>query len=62
MKGYKTIAVNGALAVIPVIDYVANNGALVAAVVPNAAAVMSVIGLLNVVLRWITTTPVLKQD
>jgi hypothetical protein len=62
MKGYKTIVVNGALAVLPVIDYVANNGHVVAAVIPHATAVMSVIGLINVILRWVTTTPVLKQE
>lgn len=62
MKGYKTLAVNGALAVIPIIDYVANNGELVAAVVPNAAAFMSIIGLVNVVLRWVTTTPVFNKE
>ena len=62
MKGYKTLAVNGALAVIPVIDAVANNGAVIAALVPHAEAVISVIGLLNLVLRWVTTTPVLKSE
>ena len=62
MKGYKTLAVNGALAVIPVIDALANNGGLVAVLVPHAEAVISVIGLINLVLRWITTTPVLKSE
>ena len=62
MKGYKTLAVNGALALIPVLDQVANNGEIIAAVIPHAAGVLSVIGLVNVVLRWVTTTPVLKGE
>lgn len=63
MKGYKTIAVNGALAVLPVVDYVVNNGELVSAVAgDHAVAVLSIVGLINIVLRWITTTPVLKAE
>lgn len=63
MKGYKTLTVNGALAVLPLIDFVANNGTIVAAVVgENAPALLSFIGLVNIVLRWVTTTPVLKSE
>lgn len=63
MKGYKTIAVNGALAVLPVIDTVLNNGEIVAMVLGgHAAAVISILGLVNVVLRWVTTTPVMKGE
>lgn len=62
MKGYKTLILNGALAVVPLIDVVVSNGALVSALTPHAAEVMSIIGLINVVLRWVTTTPVLKSE
>jgi hypothetical protein len=62
MKGYKTIVVNGALATLPVVDYVINNGNLIASITPHAATVMSVVGLINVILRWVTTTPVMKQE
>lgn len=63
MKGYKTLIVNGALAAIPVVDYVANNGALVAGVAgQHAGAILSVVGLINIVLRWMTTSPVLKAE
>lgn len=63
MKGYKTLVVNGSLAVLPLVDFVVNNGSIVAAVVgENAPAILSFIGLVNVVLRWITTTPVLKAE
>ncbi len=63
MKGYKTLIVNGAVAALPVIDYIANNGALIASVTGGQATViMSLIGLVNIVLRWITTTPVLKSE
>lgn len=63
MKGYKTLAVNGALAVLPLVDFVVNNGAIVGAVVgANAPALLSFIGLVNIVLRWVTTTPMFKSE
>lgn len=63
MKGYKTLAVNGALAVLPLVDFIVNNGAVVSAVVgANAPALLSFIGLVNIVLRWVTTTPALKSE
>ena len=63
MKGYKTLVVNGALAVLPVVDYVANSGHIVSAITgDHAAAILSVVGLINMVLRWVTTTPVLKAE
>ena len=63
MKGYKTLVVNGALAVLPVIDMAVNNGEILSAVLgANAAPVISVIGLVNMILRWVTTTPVLKSE
>ena len=63
MKGYKTLIVNGALATIPVIDLALNNGDLIAAVAPqHAGAILSVVGLINIVLRWVTSTPVLKGE
>jgi ABC-type polysaccharide/polyol phosphate transport system ATPase subunit len=63
MKGYKTLAVNGAAAVLPVIDFALNNGEVVGAVLgANGAAAISILALINMVLRWVTTTPVLKQE
>jgi len=63
MKGYKTIAVNGAAAVLPLLDMALNNGALLAPLLgPQGGAILSVFGLLNVILRWVTTTPVLKGE
>lgn len=63
MKGFKTIIVNGALATAPIIDYVINNGELVSAIAgDHAGAVLSIIGLINIVLRWVTSTPVLAAE
>lgn len=64
MKGFRTVIFNGAIALIPLVDIVANNGTLVAGFLgPNAAAVMSLVGLANIVLRWVTSTPMFRgQD
>lgn len=63
MKGYKTLIVNGAVAVLPMIDMAVNNGDILSVVLGgHAAAALSVLGLVNVVLRWITTTPVMKSE
>lgn len=63
MKGYKTLIVNGALATIPVIDLALNNGDLIAAVAPqHAGSIISIVGLINIVLRWVTSTPVMKNE
>ena len=62
-KGYKTMVVNGAAAVLPLVDLVANNGDLIMAVTGgNAAAAISILGLVNMFLRWVTTTPVFKSE
>ena len=63
MKGYKTLVVNGAVAAAPLIDRALNNGQLLGVVLgPYGAEVVSVLGLINIVLRWVTTTPVLKAE
>lgn len=62
MKGFRTLAVNGAVAVLPIIDMTLNNAEIVGAVLgaEKAGAVLSVVGLINLVLRWVTTTPVMR--
>ena len=63
MKGYKTLAVNAAITALPIVDYIANNGALIASISGGqGAAIISIIGLVNMVLRWVTTTPILKSE
>ncbi len=62
MKGWKTVIINGAVALIPMVDTLVNNGALVSALLPHAGAVLSVLGLVNVVLRWTTTSPIFKPE
>lgn len=64
MKGFRTLAVNGAVAVLPIIDMTLNNAEIVGAVLgaEKAGAVLSIVGLVNLVLRWVTTTPVMRSD
>ena len=63
MKGYRTLIVNGAVAVLPLVDMLINNSQLVgAALGANGAAALSVLALVNLVLRWVTTTPILRAE
>lgn len=63
MKGYRTLALNSALVVAPLVEYLANDGVLVQAVMgAHAPVVLSAIGLINIVLRLVTTTPVAKAE
>jgi len=63
MKGYKTAIFNGAVVALPVIDWIATNGTFITPILgAHAGAVLSVVGLANMVLRWVTTTPIFKQD
>lgn len=63
MKGYKTAVFNGAIAALPAIDWLATNGEYITPFLgAHAGVVLSVVGLVNFVLRWVTTTPIFKQD
>jgi len=63
MKGYKTVVFNGAVAALPVVDFVLSNGQLLGTLLgPHGAAVLSAVGLANVVLRWVTSTPIFNKD
>jgi len=63
MKGYKTVILNGAMVALPVIDYLSSNGAVVGALLgPAGATALSLLGLANIVLRWVTSTPIFKKD
>lgn len=63
MKGYKTAVFNGAVAALPLVDWVATNGTFITPFLgAHAGAILSVVGLANFVLRWVTTTPIFKQD
>jgi len=63
MKGYKTVVLNGAVAALPVVDLVISNGAFVNMLLgTHGAAVMSILGLANLVLRWVTDTPIFKGE
>jgi len=58
MKGYKTVVVNAAATILPVIDILANSGALFG---PSGAAAVSLLALANIVVRWVTTTPIFNE-
>ena len=63
MKGYRTAVFNGAVAALPLVDWVATNGTFITPFLgAHAGAVLSVVGLANFVLRWVTTTPIFNQD
>jgi hypothetical protein len=63
LKGYKTMLVNGAAAALPVLDQVLANGEVIGVVLgAQGAAALSILGLLNMVLRWVTKTPVFKAE
>jgi hypothetical protein len=59
MKGYKTVVVNVAATALPIVDILANSGALFG---PSGAAAVSLLALANIVLRWVTTTPIFKEE
>jgi hypothetical protein len=63
MKGYKTAVFNGAVVALPLIDWIATNGEFITPFLgANAGLVLSAVGLANMVLRWITTTPIFKDE
>lgn len=63
MKGYRTMILNGAMVALPILDYVGSNGAVVGALLgPAGATALSLLGLANMILRWITTTPVFRAE
>lgn len=59
MKGYKTVVLNAAVTILPVVDVLANSGGFFG---PSGAAAVSLLALANIVLRWITTTPIFKEE
>jgi hypothetical protein len=63
MKGYKTAVFNGAVVALPLVDWIATNGTFITPFLgAHAGAVLSVVGLANMVLRWVTTTPIFKEE
>ena len=62
LKGHRTMLVNAAVVAIPILDQVAASGAILSALTPHAGAVIACIGILNMILRAITDTPVGKKE
>lgn len=64
MKGWRTIALNVAVAAAMVFDYLAASAGLIGGVLDNpkhAAAVVLAVNVANILLRLITTGPVGKK-
>ena len=64
MKGYRTILLNLAMLLIPICDYLVTGGTLVSTMIDDpkwATIVVVTINILNIVLRFITTTPIGKD-
>lgn len=60
MKGWRTVAINAALAAVAVTDYF-TSGAVIGQLVSDprdAMAVVAAVNVVNIALRFITTTPV----
>jgi hypothetical protein len=65
MKGWRTIFINVGLALIPVLDYVLNNGTILAALIANPVHMtlaIAGINIVNIILRFVTTTPIGKSS
>lgn len=62
LKGKRTLIVNGTIALLPAVDWLLNNGELVALVMgaygPQA---MAALGAINILLRLVTDTKVLAS-
>lgn len=62
-KGYRTVVMNVLIALPPMLDYVVNNGAVFAPVLgPQGAALLGILGALNIGLRAMTTTPIFHKE
>ena len=64
MKGWRTLALNAAVAVALVLDYLAASAGLIGSVLENprhAAAVVLGVNVANILLRLVTTGPVGKK-
>jgi hypothetical protein len=65
MKGFRTLLINIVPLFLTLTDYLVNNGAFVSAIVKNperAVVVIGMINVLNIILRFMTTTPVGKKE
>ena len=62
MKGYKTLIFNSAVTLLPAVDFVINNGALLAPMIgPNGGVVLSILGGINIILRALTDSPIMSK-
>ena len=62
-KGYKTVVVNALIVLPPLLDYVVNNGEAFAPLLGGqGAAVLAILGGVNIILRALTTTPIFQKE
>jgi hypothetical protein len=64
MKGYKTFIFNVIVAVLPALDFVLASGSHLEAIIKDQktlAGILLGVGLVNVILRSITTSPIFKK-
>lgn len=59
MKGYRTMLLNGAAVVVPLIDYFVSNAP---ALGPKGTAIVSALGTANMMLRLMTNTPAFNKQ
>lgn len=58
MKGWRTVVFNGAVAAIPLTDWVLSNGQIIGPFLQaNAPLVMAGVAFVNLLLRKVTSTP-----
>ena len=62
LKGYRTVLVNAPLVAIPLLDQIISNGALIGALTPYAGQIVAAAGLINILLRAVTNTPIGKKE
>ena len=62
MNGYRTIIVNSAATLLPAVAYLLDAPWVVSVLGPQGAMALSILGLINMVLRWVTTTPIFVSE
>ena len=63
LNGYRTILFNAALVALPMTDWIINNSAVIKPLMGEyGPAVLAVVGLVGINLRFVTNSPVFKPE
>lgn len=63
LAGYKTVIFNAALVGLPLTDWIINNSAIVKPLMGEyGPAILALVGLIGINLRFVTTSPVFKPE